>query len=259
MLLSFAAYQQTLDDSWAVGTVVRADLHRYPGGSLRALTGVRHAEALPVQRVAGLTIADACTEVGDRVAVEPWIERMAVTVTAAPTFAGGRWVLTDATGALPLLAGPIALGTVLAAGDGAPVTTTVEWTPRGLVPAHRAPRRPRARRRPTCRPDVRRCGMSAAATTVEELWRELVTAALLGTDRREPPVPPIDAIADVVADAVRPDAASRMLATVGAVAAARRAGVRARAAGRPAAGPGGGRRPADHARVGVRDLAADRR
>mgnify|MGYP003429766731 CR=1 FL=1 len=38
--------------------------------------------------------------------------------------------------------------------------------------------------------------MSAAATTVEELWRELVTAALLGTDRREPPVPPIDAIAD---------------------------------------------------------------
>jgi hypothetical protein len=134
MLLSFAAYQQTLDDSWAVGTVVRADLHRYPGGSLRALTGVRHAEALPVQRVVGLTLADACTEVGDRVAVEPWIERMAVTVTAAPTFAGGRWVLTDATGALPLLAGPIALGTVLAAGDGAPVTTTVEWTPRGLVP-----------------------------------------------------------------------------------------------------------------------------
>ncbi len=64
---------------------------------------------------------------------------------------------------------------------------------------------------------------SAGIATVDELWRELVTAALLGTDRREPPVPPIDAIADVVADAVRPDAASRMLATVGAVAAARRA------------------------------------
>jgi hypothetical protein len=64
---------------------------------------------------------------------------------------------------------------------------------------------------------------AGATTTVEELWRELVTAALLGTDRREPPASPIDVIADVVADAVRPDAASRMLATVGAVAAARRA------------------------------------
>jgi hypothetical protein len=134
MLLSFAAYQQRLDDSWAVGTAARADLHRYPGGSLRALAGIRHAEAFPVRRVEGMTIADACSEVGDRVAIEPWIERMAVTVTAAPTFVGGRWVLTDATGALPLLAGPIALGTVLAAGDGAAVTVTVEWTPRGLVP-----------------------------------------------------------------------------------------------------------------------------
>lgn len=65
--------------------------------------------------------------------------------------------------------------------------------------------------------------MSAGAATIEELWRELVTAALLGTDRREPPYAPIDLIADLVADAVRPDPASRMLATVGAVAAARRA------------------------------------
>lgn len=65
--------------------------------------------------------------------------------------------------------------------------------------------------------------MSAPVSTVEELWRELVTAALLGTDRRDPPASPIDAIADVVADAVRPDSASRMLATVGSVAAARRA------------------------------------
>ena len=53
-------------------------------------------------------------------------------------------------------------------------------------------------------------------------WRALVTAALLGTDRRPPPAtsPPV---ADLVADAVRPDDASRMLAAVGAVAAARRA------------------------------------
>ena len=53
-------------------------------------------------------------------------------------------------------------------------------------------------------------------------WRELVTAALLGTDRRPPPEPSVP-IAEVVDDAVRPDDAARMLAAVGAVAAARRA------------------------------------
>lgn len=53
-------------------------------------------------------------------------------------------------------------------------------------------------------------------------WRALVAAALLGTDRRPPPELSVP-IADVVDDAVRPDDASRMLAAVGAVAAARRA------------------------------------
>lgn len=60
------------------------------------------------------------------------------------------------------------------------------------------------------------------AVTVDGIWRELVTAALLGTDRRDPPDLGVDELGDVVADAVRPDAASRMLAAVGAVTAARR-------------------------------------
>jgi hypothetical protein len=134
MLLSFAAYQQSLDDSWNVGTTVRADLHRYPGGALRALAGRRYAEALPFLSVAATTIAGACDEVGSAVASEPWIERFPAVVLAAPTVAEGRWVLSDATGALPLLGGPLALGTVVAASGGAPVTLTVEWTPRGVVP-----------------------------------------------------------------------------------------------------------------------------
>lgn len=58
---------------------------------------------------------------------------------------------------------------------------------------------------------------------LDTYWHELVTAALLGTDRRQPPEAPPGAVADLVADAVRPDGASRMLAAVGAVAAARRA------------------------------------
>ena len=39
MVLSFAAYRQALDDSPSVGTVVHADLHRYPGSAQRALVG----------------------------------------------------------------------------------------------------------------------------------------------------------------------------------------------------------------------------
>ena len=67
---------------------------------------------------------------------------------------------------------------------------------------------------------------------LDAYWHELVTAALLGTDRREPPTPPAGPVADLVDDAVRPDGASRMLAAVSAVSAARRA---AFVAGPPAA------------------------
>lgn len=63
-----------------------------------------------------------------------------------------------------------------------------------------------------------------AEPTLDGYWRDLVTAAMLGTDRRDPPDPPAGPIADLVADAVRPDGAARMLAAVGATAAARRAG-----------------------------------
>ena len=53
-------------------------------------------------------------------------------------------------------------------------------------------------------------------------WTDLVTVALLGTDRRDPPAPPVGPIGDVVADAQLHDPARLMLATVGAVTAARR-------------------------------------
>jgi hypothetical protein len=61
------------------------------------------------------------------------------------------------------------------------------------------------------------------APSLDEHWAELVTAALLGTDRRDPPDPPPGPVADLVDDTVRADPASRLLADVGAVAAARRA------------------------------------
>ncbi len=66
-------------------------------------------------------------------------------------------------------------------------------------------------------------GGDGAPVDAETMWRQLVTAALLGTDRREPPELPPSVLADAVADAMRPDAATRLLATVALVTAARRA------------------------------------
>lgn len=57
---------------------------------------------------------------------------------------------------------------------------------------------------------------------LDATWHQLVTAALLGTDRRPPPIPADGPVGDLVADAVRPNDAARMLAAVAAVAAARR-------------------------------------
>lgn len=56
-----------------------------------------------------------------------------------------------------------------------------------------------------------------------DVWGALVTAALLGTDRRPVPSLPSGELADAVADGVLADPAERLLAAVAVVAAARRA------------------------------------
>lgn len=137
MLLSFAAYQQSLDDTFVPGTVVHADLHRYPGGSLRALAGARHTDPLPFAIADGplaVAVAAACDEIGGAVAAEPWLERFPATVVATPSVLDGRWVLTDATGSLPLVGRDRSLATLLAASCGDPVPVTIEWTPWGVQP-----------------------------------------------------------------------------------------------------------------------------
>ncbi|HWM19456.1 MAG TPA: SWIM zinc finger family protein [Ilumatobacteraceae bacterium] len=134
MVLSFAAYRQSLDRSLTVGTAIHADLHRYPGPALRALVGERFGEPEPLVAPPASSIVGACDEIGTAVAAEPWLERHPATVLAAPTRHGGRWVLTDDSGTLPLLASPRALATVLAATGGEPASITVEWTPHGVVP-----------------------------------------------------------------------------------------------------------------------------
>lgn len=133
LVLSFAAYRQSLDTSLTVGTSLAADLHRYPGPALRALVGHRHAEPTSPARPPAVDVVAACDEIGSLLVAEPWLERVPVTVHAAVARSGPRWVLTDDGGSLPVLGGA-SMATLLAVSEGAPVDVTVEWTPHGLVP-----------------------------------------------------------------------------------------------------------------------------
>ena len=133
LVLSFAAYRQSLDTSLVVGTSLPADLHRYPGPALRALVGLRHGEPVAPARPSAVGVGAACDEIGALLVAEPWLDRLPVTVRAAVSQAGPTWVLTDDSGSLPVLAGP-SMETLLAVSGGAPVDLTVEWTPHGVIP-----------------------------------------------------------------------------------------------------------------------------
>lgn len=135
MVLSFAAYRQSLDATLTVGTQIHADVFRYPGASaLRVLIGKRHGEPRPATIPVGSSVADACAQVGRALSIEPWLDRFPVSVVAAPTRAGGKWVLTDHTGSLPLVEGATGVSTLLTCSAGRMVTITAEWTAGGLVP-----------------------------------------------------------------------------------------------------------------------------
>ena len=62
-------------------------------------------------------------------------------------------------------------------------------------------------------------------TRLDDYWEQMVTVALLGTDRREPPVPPTGGLADLAADDPLPTASQRLLQQVAACTTVRRAGV----------------------------------
>ncbi len=133
LVLSFAAYRQSLDTSLEVGTSVHADLHRYPGPALRALVGVRHAQPVDGARPPAADVAGACDSIGAILVGEPWLDRVPATVRGAMARTGTGWVLTDDTGTLPLLVGEHT-ATLLAVSCAEPVDVTVEWTPHGVVP-----------------------------------------------------------------------------------------------------------------------------
>ncbi|MFM2077067.1 MAG: hypothetical protein RJA49_957 [Actinomycetota bacterium] len=62
-------------------------------------------------------------------------------------------------------------------------------------------------------------------TGTNEYWQEVVTVALLGTDRREAPAAPSGGLADLAADAALPTPSQRLLQQVAACTVVRRAGV----------------------------------
>ena len=66
--------------------------------------------------------------------------------------------------------------------------------------------------------------MTPTSPPLDRYWSDLVTVALLGTDRRDPPAAPEGLLADLIDDTVRESRSQRMLAAVSAGAAARRAG-----------------------------------
>ena len=61
--------------------------------------------------------------------------------------------------------------------------------------------------------------------SVDEYWNQMVTVALLGTDRREPPPPPSGGLADIAADDPQPTPSQRLLQQVAATTVVRRAGL----------------------------------
>jgi len=69
--------------------------------------------------------------------------------------------------------------------------------------------------------------LPATSPSSGDVWADVVTVGLLGTDRRDPPELPPGPVADLVADAVRPTPSARLLTTVAALVAARRSGARA--------------------------------
>jgi hypothetical protein len=70
-----------------------------------------------------------------------------------------------------------------------------------------------------------RRGDFASRAPVDEYWSELVTVALLGTDRRDAPQPIAGGLADLAADDPQPTASQRLMQQVAACAAVRRAGI----------------------------------
>jgi len=136
LLLSFAAFGQSLAGFPAVGTLLHADLHHFPGRlPIRALVGRQHEPAVAdVDGPAASSVAATLADHGWAVAQEPWLERWPGVVRGTPARATGPgWVLADESGGLALAPGAY-LPTLLAVSGGGPVVVAGEHRANGFAP-----------------------------------------------------------------------------------------------------------------------------
>ena len=142
MLLSFAVPGAGLDESVAVGQVLNAAVHRYPGAAEdRVLLGEqRPLDPTSAPYVAGPaeTVAGAVRRWAARVGADPWASRMPAVLRAVPvppSCTREPWHLADPDGSAVRLVGvtpePWPL---LAASGGQPVDVFGEWGPAGFTP-----------------------------------------------------------------------------------------------------------------------------
>ena len=134
LVLSFAAVDQALDGSLAVGTGTDADLVFYPGAvPLRAVVLARH-ETIGGGPPDGGTIAGLLACYAAVLAADPWQDSWPAVLQVTPARAPAP-VVRDADGdALPLHPGAGDCWPLFAVSGGRPVTLAGEWAPRGLWP-----------------------------------------------------------------------------------------------------------------------------
>jgi hypothetical protein len=173
LLLAFAPAGRGLPADLIAGTELDADLHHYPGAlPLRALLGTRHGASTPLPAAAGTSVAEALAWRAAALAAEPWRETVPVVLAdVAPTADG---LLADPAGdALPLVTGTP--WWLLAAAGGHPATVVAELGRDGLRPLAAW-----AEGRYVAAP----AELPRRAPGAAELPPELLSAALVGTDRR---------------------------------------------------------------------------
>ena len=137
MLLNFGAFGTPAASPFPIGAAVHADVHWYPGGiALRALVGRQHSDTDPDgPRPAASTIADALETCGWSIAAEPWLERFPMCINAVPApVGGGRWVLADRTGSVPIVSPFSSLAELVCVSGATPITVMGEWSVDGFLP-----------------------------------------------------------------------------------------------------------------------------
>ena len=218
LVLDFAAPGRPFEAHFEAGTALDATLGFLPGAApLRALPLDRHGPARPFGTLGGGSVADAHTSFGAVLARSPWVELIPLVlgdITLWPV--DGGWSAVDPSGAVLPLGKRFDQGWhVEAISGGSPLTLMGEFDGATLRPFG-----------VVC--DGRYLPLTGAMTSVEEdppagspgswltpetaLLRDAAAAAVVGVDRKAPPVPADQPLGRPLAPLQARPAAARLLA-----------------------------------------------